>query len=155
MKLLLVSDSHGTNTYLKALIERMKCEGGIDAVLHAGDGAADADLLNVIAPVHKVRGNCDPPLRYVAQELTLRFGPNVIYLSHGNLHRVKRTLGLLAAAAGEAGAGVAVYGHTHRQQIDLMDRIYLVNPGALFVGEYALLHLQPDGTPRVEFRSLA
>lgn len=154
MKLLLVSDSHGSNAYLTKLIEQMQQEGGLDAVLHAGDGAADADLLNVIAPVHKVRGNCDPHLRYVAQEQTLRFGLSVIYLSHGNLHRVKRTLDLLAAAAGDAGAGIAVYGHTHRQQIDLMDRIYLVNPGALFVGEYALLHLQQDGTPRVEFRNM-
>jgi putative phosphoesterase len=154
MKLLLVSDSHGATAYVNMLILQMKKEGVPDAVLYAGDGIADADLLSVIAPVHKVRGNCDPPLRYVAQELTLRFGPSLIYLSHGNLHRVKRSLDLLASAAIEAGAGIVVYGHTHRQKLDLIDRVYLVNPGALFIGEYALLHLQPDGSPRIEFRNL-
>lgn len=155
MKLLLVSDSHGAAANVSALIQRMKTEGVPDAVLHAGDGMADAELFSVIAPVYKVRGNCDPPLRYVPQELTLRFGPSLIYLSHGNLHRVKRTLDLLASAANEAGAGIAVYGHTHRRQMDMVQSVLLVNPGALFTGEYALLYLQPDGSPRVEFRNLS
>jgi hypothetical protein len=154
MKLLLFSDSHGTGKYLETMTEQALKEGGIDAVLFAGDGLRGLYGLETLGQVFAVRGNCDPADPYTPQELTLPFGRHRIYLSHGNLNRVKRTLDLLAKAAQERKADIAVYGHTHVQHFEMISRIIYINPGALWNGEYALLHLQDDMPPRAEFRRL-
>ncbi len=155
MKLLLFSDSHGTAKYLEAMTAQAADEGGIGAVLFAGDGLRGLYGLDRLGQVFLVRGNCDPPDPSIPQELSLPFGRNRIYLSHGNLHRVKRTLDLLAAASRGRKADIAVYGHTHVQQAELVSGILCINPGALWNGEYAVLHLQDNAKPRAEFRRLA
>jgi len=155
MKLLLFSDSHHGHGMLVALLRRVKEEEGITAVLFAGDGAGDADAFSGLAPVYKVRGNCDPGELSVPQAMSLAFGPTRVFLTHGNLQRVKMTLALLARDAADAGAGVAVFGHTHRQRADYVSGVLCVNPGALEKGDYALLHLQPDQPPRAELLSLS
>ena len=155
MRLLLFSDSHGTSGCLNDMLAQAKKEGRPDAVLFAGDGLAGLSGLDSLAPAYKVRGNCDPPDPNTPQEMTLTFGRHVVYLSHGNLHRVKRTLDLLAAEALRRGAAIAVYGHTHVQQAELVSRVFCVNPGALWNGEYALLHLSEDKLPKAEFRKLS
>ncbi len=154
MKLLLFSDSHGTGKCLEAMAEKALKEGGIDAVLFAGDGLRGLYGLETLGQVFAVRGNCDPADPYTPQELTLPFGKHRIYLSHGNLHRVKRTLDLLVKAAQERKADIAVFGHTHVQHFEMISKILCINPGALWNGEYAILHLPLDAPPRAEFRRL-
>ena len=155
MKLLLFSDSHGTERFLEAMTVRAMDEGGFSAVLFAGDGLRGLYGLDGIAQTFMVRGNCDLPDPMIPQELSLPFGKHRIYLSHGNLQKAKRTLDLLAAAANRRNAEIAVYGHTHVQQAELVSRVLCINPGALWNGEYAVLHLQDNAPPRAEFRRLA
>lgn len=152
MKLLLFSDSHGNAKYLRAMQKRLLAEGQPDAILFAGDGAHDTALLSVACPVYSVRGNCD--LTAIAPlEMVIPLGPWRIYLSHGHLHRVKQTLDLLASAARAGDARIAVYGHTHRQGLDLVNGVYCLNPGALDKGQYAWLTLD-SGAVRPVFASL-
>lgn len=155
MKLLLFSDSHGGVDQIKRMLEIVKGEGVPDALLYAGDGMMDLYRLNAGAPLNMVRGNCDLINPFDApDEDTLRFSNTKIYLCHGHRQRVKHTLDLLAAMAKNAGAAVAVYGHTHCQQTDYINGVLCVNPGAIRDGAYALLYLLDGEKPRTELRQL-
>ena len=154
MKLLVFSDSHHEKGMLEALLRRAREEAGLSGILYAGDGAGDADAFGSLAPVYAVRGNCDPEDPSVPRARNLSFGEARIFLTHGNLQRVKMTLALLARDAADASAGVAVFGHTHRQRADYVSGVLCVNPGALAKGDYALLHLLPNQPPRAELLSL-
>ncbi len=150
MKLLCFSDAHGQEEKLRAMEQGVQKSGAPDAVLFAGDGSLSSYRPFEGIPYYEVRGNCDL-LSKAADEVMLPFGPHHIYLTHGHLHRVKQTLDLLASAAKSRGAIIAVYGHTHRQGLDLINTIYCLNPGALKNGEYALLHLAQDGSFKPKF----
>ncbi len=154
MKLLVFSDSHHEKGMLEALLRRAREEAGLSGILYAGDGAGDADAFGSLAPVYAVRGNCDPEDPSVPRARNLSFGEARIFLTHGNLQRVKMTLALLARDTRDTGASVAVYGHTHRQGAETVSGVLCVNPGALARGDYALFHLQAGGMPEVEFLSL-
>ncbi len=145
MNLLLLSDSHGHSANLMAIKELLN-KGGVDAILFAGDGHGDMSRLNAACPVFEVRGNCDLFSRQPDQQL-LNLSETSIYLAHGHLLGVKSTLGRLASAAQAKGARYAVYGHTHCQEINLIDGVKCINPGALHSGEYARLNLA-DGVLR-------
>lgn len=152
MKLLLFSDSHNNQQRLRELAKRVR-EEAPDAILFAGDGLHDASLLDAQCPVYAVRGNCDLGFG-LPEELALPLSGQIVYLSHGHLHRAKRTSDLLAAAAKTQGARVAVYGHTHQQAMEWVHGVYCVNPGALANGDYAWLTLK-DGAVDVKFKNLS
>lgn len=128
-------------------------EGLPDAVLFAGDAGFSQNQVYLNVPQYTVRGNCDYISTADDEEL-IPFGLHQIYLAHGHLLRVKQTLDLLASAARSRDAKIAVYGHTHRQGLDLVNNVYCVNPGALKNGEYALLALSSDGSIRPIFRKI-
>jgi len=140
MKVLVISDSHGN--YAHAL-KAHELAGPVDHVIHLGDGADDARLMEEVleVPVHRVAGNCDyePQL---PKELTLEFGECRIFLTHGNRHYVKSGLGELIGKGVEVGATVVLYGHTHLPAVESAEGMLLVNPGTLkegFPGSYAIL----------------
>ena len=140
MKLLVISDSHGS--YARAL-QAHELAGPVDRIIHLGDGAEDARLMEGVleVPVHRVAGNCDFD-RCLPDELTLEFEQCRCYLTHGNRQLVKTGLAPLIAKGIEAGAGVVLYGHTHRANVCRSEGMLLVNPGALkegFPGSYAIV----------------
>jgi len=154
MRVLVMSDSHGN--YPKAL-RAHEHAGPVDRIVHLGDGADDASLLEELlkVPVLRVAGNCDldPCL---PQELTLELGVHRVYLTHGNRQAVKSGLGLLVERGIEVGAGVVLYGHTHRPAVKNEAGLLLVNPGALkegLPGSYAILTLGED-EPHAEIFSI-
>lgn len=153
MKLLLLADSHNHTGHIRALAKALRKSEAPDALLFAGDGVHDPVLLGLSCPHYLVRGNCDFSGNYPDEMVLPPLAGHRIYLSHGHLHRVKRTTDLLAAAARAAEARIAVYGHTHRQGLDLVEGVYCVNPGSLGNGEYALLLLEP-GKMEVKFQTL-
>ena len=80
-----------------------------DALLHLGDGAGD---LPRDCPGTAVRGNCDLASS-AADKITLDLGGVKAFITHGHLYRVKYSVDSLVYAAMEAGASLALYGHTH------------------------------------------
>ena len=145
MELLVISDSHGN--YAQAL-KAHQLAGPVDHIIHLGDGAEDARLMEEVleVPVHRVAGNCDPDYE-LPRELTLEFGGCRILLTHGNTHLVKSGLKQLIRKGIEVGATVVLYGHTHLPAVTSAEGMLLVNPGALksgFPASYAILSL--DGT---------
>jgi len=140
MRLLVISDSHGNYPHL---LKAHELAGPVDHIIHLGDGAEDARLMEQVleVPVLLVAGNCDPDPR-LPQELTLDFGQCRILLTHGNRQLVKSGLGQLVVKGIEVGATVVLYGHTHRSAVQTESGMLLVNPGSLregFPGSYAIL----------------
>jgi putative phosphoesterase len=120
----LISDTHGlvrpdVHTAL----------AGVELILHAGDvGGGDVlTELVLIAPVHAVRGNTDPPHDPpLPAEIELTVGGVRIHVSHGHEVGSPNPKRLLE----RYDADVIVYGHTHKQLVTHADDRWVVNPGA-------------------------
>ncbi|HEY9062072.1 MAG TPA: phosphodiesterase [Pseudobacteroides sp.] len=146
MKLLLISDIHGSLFYAKKAIEAFhKEEAEFIAIL--GDelyhGARNplpveynpkgvAELLNGYSDkIIAVRGNCDSEvdemvLDYpiMAAYSTILYGQKRIFLTHGHIYNENN---LPKLSKGD----VFVYGHTHVPKADNVNQIYIINPGSI------------------------
>lgn len=154
MRILVISDSHGN--YPLAL-KAHELAGPVDHIIHLGDGADDAELLQEVleVPVIRVAGNCDFDVS-LPRELTLEIGSCRVLATHGNREAVKSGLALLIERGIEVGAGVVLYGHTHLPAVLNDSGMLLVNPGTLkqgFQGSYAILTVE-EGAPKAELFSI-
>ncbi|MDD6035282.1 MAG: metallophosphoesterase [Lachnospiraceae bacterium] len=129
MKAVIVSDSHGRFGGLQEIIEREK---PFDLLIHAGDIQGGTGCLEDWAecPVYAVRGNCDWSGE-LSQELLVPFGSHTIFLTHGHRYGVKSGIETLAMAAKEAGADIAVYGHSHIPSAEERYGVVTLNPGSV------------------------
>ena len=154
MKILILSDSHGCVEAMETVVAREKPQ----AMVHLGDLWADGKQLGKLfpdIPLYQVAGTCD---RYgwepgQDQIRTVSLDHVVIYMTHGHLHGVKLSLLRLRLAAKEAGAQVALFGHTHRSFCRNQGDVLLINPGACggSSGTYAVLETG-HGAPTCEIR---
>jgi putative phosphoesterase len=131
MRIAVISDTHGDLTGVVALREQI---GPVDALLHAGDHFADAPRVAQAlglpqAACHAVVGNCDWGAPG-PKEAVLELGGVRIFLVHGHNHGVKAGLLRITYAAAEAGARVAVFGHSHVPVLQEASGILLLNPGS-------------------------
>lgn len=140
MKILVVSDTHGNHLAPLKLLE----ESGAEMLIHLGDEINDvlrlAPLINV--PVIKVPGNCDNK-DIEPRELLESISGRKIFITHGDMYRVKNGLNQLVVKAKELKASVVLFGHTHIPLIQKQEDVLLINPGTLMTGSdsksYALL----------------
>lgn len=144
IKLGVISDSHWERRGLAGFAKRAK-EQGYDAVIHCGDGLADAQWLEdeLKIPVHRVAGNCDLRMR-TEKELRLTFERVRLMVVHGDRFGVKMGLSRLSYYAEEAGAHVVLFGHTHEPTACYAGKVMMVNPGSLAMGCYAELMIDGD-----------
>lgn len=145
MKILIFSDSHGC----VAGMEQAVLRESPDRIFHLGDCCRDGEQLHARfpdIPIIQVAGNCDlhntmgPCPEIFLERLE---GVN-FYLTHGHRQGVKLGLLRLCLAAQEAGAQVALFGHTHVGLCRKKDGIILMNPGscAFKSGTYGLISIE-------------
>ena len=144
MRILVISDSHGDFYSVKRAIAE---QPSARVLFFLGDGERDVDFCeNALSGiyVHKVRGNCDfgstLPTYAVDEIEGVR-----IYATHGYVERVKYGTSLLRQYALDNKALIALYGHTHNPDTTYSDGIWLVNPGSIRAGEYAVVDITPKG----------
>lgn len=124
------SDTHGRLDRLPAAIGRM---GTVDAFIHLGDYARDAERIARLLPVpyYAVSGNCDgfygsdptfPRERIVTIERAS------LLCVHGDAFPNPYSLSLKAE---EAHCAAALCGHTHIPCLCASGAILIVNPGSL------------------------
>lgn len=145
MRLLVLSDSHGSNRGIRQAIEQ---QPQVENIIHLGDGERDMDPVTLYQKhAFQVYGNCDfsgdsPCVRIET------FEGVKLFMCHGHTYNVKYGLQELKAAARANGCTVALFGHTHTPVTLYEDGLYLVNPGSASVGSrrsYATLDITPQG----------
>ena len=132
MKILVLSDSHSTMSFMRQCVKKVKP----NAIIHLGDHFDDGEALHEEFPgiaFYQVPGNCD---RYrcapgTPEILILPVLGVLLYMTHGHKHSVKSYLGALLRDARASGAAAALYGHTHvadchREE----DGLWVLNPGS-------------------------
>ena len=136
MKACVFSDSHG---FSGNMIKAVNLEKP-DAVFFLGDGERDIAALAEQFPdleIWAVRGNCD--FRSTLDSADCRtFDCVTVFATHGHLSDVKYDprLEMLTSQAVEAGADIALFGHTHRQHMSESRGVTLINPGECGRGWY-------------------
>ena len=155
MRIGIVSDSHGN---IDVFEDMLAVPGAAEAELwlHAGDFAPDADVLEEMSGrrVARVLGNCDFFVDGVHDETVVEVAGHRIFLTHGHLFNVRFDTAMLAAAARETGADIAVYGHTHIALEEYGD-VTVLNPGSIARprderrGSFMLVELNAGESPSV------
>lgn len=135
MKIIVMSDSHGSMYNMRALFAM---HPDADMYIHLGDGCDN--FVDFCAqngkPYSVVRGNCD---FYSGQptEETVTVDGKVIFLTHGHMYGAKYTTERLINAGREHDADIILFGHTHEPLCEYIDDddgskpFYLINPGSI------------------------
>jgi putative phosphoesterase len=132
MKILVLSDSHSTLSFMRRCIDAVKP----DAVIHLGDHFDDGEAMKEEyphIPFHLVPGNCDRYRCHPSQPEILigRVCGVNLYMTHGHKHSVKSYLGALLRDARAAKVDAALYGHTHIADCHRAeDGLWVLNPGS-------------------------
>lgn len=141
MRILVLSDSHSNSYNIRKAIEQQPTA---ELIVFLGDGENDFFRYYTEKPCIAVRGNCDWGSELPAFIVTEEKG-YTIYCTHGYAEGVKYGEENLKMRAREYHAHIALYGHTHNPVTHYDDGMWLVNPGSIHNGEYAVLDLTPKG----------
>lgn len=134
MKILLASDSHGHDEYLKQIANK---HNDCDIYLLLGDSQSNKES---IYPFISVRGNCDYYGSDFSRFLNFYTPFGKLYAEHIPFHQVSLS-DLLAN-----GFKVYLCGHTHVKKYEIKEGIHIINPGSLAYprdkgSSYAILEL--------------
>jgi len=96
--------------------------------------------------MHYVAGNCD--WGSDKKDELIEADGKLIFLTHGDLYRVKMQYDTISRKAEESGADIAVFGHTHIPFCEKNGGIMLLNPGsARYTKTYGVIETE-DGILR-------
>ena len=126
------SDTHANTALMLEAVRRFRP----DVIFHLGDHDRDADCLRESfpeIPLYTVCGNCDFAAR-APEKGVADLGPVRVFYTHGHLYSVQYDLESLVYAAQEAGAKLALFGHTHEALNLEIGGVQLLNPGSSGLG---------------------
>lgn len=141
MRILVLSDSHGSSYNIRKAVEQQPTA---ELIIFLGDGERDFDLCFTEKPRIAVRGNCDWGSSLPALAVTQEKG-YTIYCTHGYAENVKYGDEMLKMRAREYHAHIALYGHTHNPVTYYEDGLWIVNPGSVRDGSYAVVDVSEKG----------
>ncbi|MGM0470971.1 MAG: metallophosphoesterase family protein [Bacillota bacterium] len=129
MKLVVISDTHGSQERIEEVIDR---EADFDYLIHAGDHLTDVDFAvdNQSWQVITVKGNCDRGLTGEVEKLFTVNGKQIL-LTHGHKYALKQGLTRLSYRVAEVEADIVIFGHTHISLNQSVDGRLYFNPGSL------------------------
>lgn len=130
MRILVISDSHGSRRAIENAIE---AQPPAEHIFFLGDKLEDIEDFDLYFPertFHTVSGNCDF-FGNASTEGICTLGGKKIFYTHGHTYGVKGSKASLTSYARSRGADIALYGHTHIPDTTYLDGLYLVNPGSI------------------------
>jgi len=141
MKIGIVSDTHGKAGRLEKALDVFD-QHQVEAVVHCGD-IGSVQCMEVLAsskaPVYAVPGNMDrdvATLQQAAEEMGIHFSWEVIEVPVGGEKRLVATHGndrsILRELVADGQYAYVCHGHTHRFQDELIGKVRVINPGALY-----------------------
>ena len=129
MKILVLSDSHGSLSNMERAVE----QAAPRMIFHLGDCWRDGERLHQRfpgIPFHQVPGNCDFRPEEPAERLVFVEDKRIL-LCHGHTYGVKQSLLSAGFAAEEQSLDLFLFGHTHRPLVDRRGKTLFVNPGSI------------------------
>jgi putative phosphoesterase len=147
MRVLVISDTHGD---MNSALSAHAFSEPVDAIVHLGDGCAEAVLLSetLDIPVINVAGNCDLGAHAPRERVWECEGKRIL-LTHGDVYQVKSGSDRLRQRAEEIGVDAVLFGHTHHAVFEKLPGLLMVNPGTLAMYEphrsYAVLSILEEG----------
>lgn len=150
MKILVLSDSHGSLTNVKKATEKFGINA--DVIVHCGDatrGEAQWIMENCKHCMTVcVKGNCDFGSMLKSEEILSLDGVR-IFVTHGHLYNAKLTLANLSYKAEESNCNLVLFGHTHVPTNTVMGGVRLVNPGSASAYDASCAVIETDGKGNV------
>ena len=149
MEFLVASDSHGN---FNKLYNMVMDNGNINEIFFLGDGARDIEDVISLFPskkIYYVSGNCDLMSLRPSWDIKKMRQGKILY-THGDVFGVKTGLSKLVLAAKKEGADIALFGHTHIKFFEEREGVFLINPGSISKGEYAIVSIDSN-KPKVAF----
>lgn len=156
MRVFVVSDSHGRNTYLNKALEQA---GSFDYLLHLGDLEGSEDFIEafVETPKELISGNNDY-FSDIEREKVIELEGHRIFMTHGNRYGVHAGVDCLREEGRKRGADIILFGHTHCPYIEQED-IIIVNPGSIThprqegrIPTYVIMDLKDNGEVEVALK---
>lgn len=152
MKILVVSDTHRTDDNLKLVLSE---ECPLDMLIHLGDAEGSEhfipDWVNPECRMEMVLGNNDFFSR-LDREREIDIAGHKAFITHGHYYGVSMGPEGLVDEAKSRGCDIAMYGHTHRPFLDVIDGVTVLNPGSLSYPRqegrrpsYMIIHVDADG----------
>lgn len=141
----MVSDSHRATRYLYKIVE--KHMDTADLFVFLGDIDRDFDSVLMLYPhikYERVAGNNDFSSVYPYEKL-LELEGKKIFICHGHTKHVKFGYREIANFCKNIGADLCLFGHTHVAYNNYDDGLYILNPGAVCSGEYAMVDIEKSG----------
>ncbi len=129
MKVLIVSDTHGRDKNLLKILEENKA---YDFMVHLGDIGRLEDYIEEVTGLacFAVRGNNDLGSMLPGESIIM-LGKHKTFITHGHNFNVYHSTSELRRYAQGLGCDIAMYGHTHIPEVDMVNGITVVNPGSL------------------------
>ena len=152
MKILVVSDTHRKDDNLKLVLSE---ECPLDMLIHLGDAEGSEhfipDWVNPECLMEMVLGNNDFFSR-LDREREIDIAGHKAFITHGHYYGVSMGSEGLVDEAKSRGCDIAMYGHTHRPFLDVIDGVTVLNPGSLSYPRqegrrpsYMIIHVDADG----------
>ena len=152
MKILVVSDTHRKDDNLKLVLSE---ECPLDMLIHLGDAEGSEhfipDWVNPECRMEMVLGNNDFFSR-LDREREIDIAGHKAFITHGHYYGVSMGPEGLVDEAKSRGCDIAMYGHTHRPFLDVIDGVTVLNPGSLSSPRqegrrpsYMIIHVDADG----------
>ncbi len=130
MRILVISDSHGSR---RAIEDAIEAQPTAEHIFFLGDRLEDIEDFELFFPertFHTICGNCDFSSGAPTEGFCTLGGKNIFY-THGHTYGVKGSTASLISYARARGADIALYGHTHIAACSYLDGLHLVNPGSI------------------------
>ena len=152
MKILVVSDTHRKDDNLKLVLSE---ECPLDMLIHLGDAEGSEHFIpgwvNPECRMEMVLGNNDFFSR-LDREREIDIAGHKAFITHGHYYGVSMGPEGLGDEAKSRGCDIAMYGHTHRPFLDVIDGVTVLNPGSLSYPRqegrrpsYMIIHVDADG----------
>lgn len=157
MKVLIVSDTHGSHGNLEKVLEREK---PLDMLIHLGDVEGGEDYIEAIADcqTHIVAGNNDF-FSDLPREEEFFVGGSHIFITHGHYYYVSMNENRLKEEARGRGADLVMYGHTHRPAFSRENGLTVLNPGSIACprqegrrATYMVMEMSGGDCPEIELK---
>ena len=146
MKVLVMSDSHGANNSMLAVVEKETP----DYILHLGDYDRDCAAIRLAfpdIPLRAVRGNCDFGSNELEIDEFVLNGKRFL-MTHGHLFGVKSSISRIKQHAENRDIDILLFGHTHVSHYEVCEGgLHVINPGSMCFGSsksYAVIEISNE-----------